>query len=333
MEGRPLKRPLDALIGSKWLFIGGAGYIGSHVLREFKLAGAECFVLDNLATGIQGRLPSEVSIKQADASISSNIVDVCNEYDITGIVHLAAYMQARESVRNPIKFWENNLGATLGVANSLAMTKVQHVIFSSSCSIYGDVQAATTDSPLRPISPYAFTKVASEQVLTQACSDINVRLTILRYFNVIGCGDFSSSFDHSVETLLPSNARNILAGESPVIFGGNLPTPDGSAIRDYLDVRDLAAAHRVVASSKNLQRRQVFNVSSGIPVSVRTILDKLLIASGSTLKPEIVPAKEGDPAEVWATPSSELLELGWNSEYSTDASIRDFWSAFVADKG
>ncbi len=292
--------------------------------------GAECFVLDNLVTGIESRLPSEVPIKHADASISSNIVDVCNEFDITGIVHLAAYMQARESVKNPIKFWENNLGATLGLANSLAMTNIQHVIFSSSCSIYGNVQAATTDSPLRPISPYAFTKVASEQVLTQACKENNVRLTILRYFNVVGCGDFTSSFDHSIETLLPSNARNILAGNPPIIFGGNLQTPDGTAIRDYLDVRDLAAAHRVIASSDDFQRKQVFNVSRGIPISVMTMLDLLLIASGSTLRPEIVPAKEGDPAEVWATPSPELLELGWSPKYSTEASIRDFWSAFAA---
>lgn len=328
-----MTRPLEGLNGSKWLFIGGAGYVGSHILREFQLAGAECFVLDNLSTGIEGRVPPGVPLIRGDAANATIIVSSCQDFEITGIVHLAAYMQARESVRNPIKFWENNLGAALGLTKSLKMTKVRHVIFSSSCSVYGNVKAATTDSPLMPMSPYAFTKVASEQVLTQACNENNVRLTILRYFNVIGCDVFSSSFDHSIETLLPSNARNILAGESPIIFGGNLPTPDGTAIRDYLDVRDLAAAHRVVASSKNRQQRQVFNVSSGIPFSVRTILDKLLITSGSTLKPEIVPAKEGDPAEVWATPSSELLELGWNPEYSTDASIRDFWSAFVADKG
>lgn len=265
-----------------------------------------------------------------DASIPTGISSVCSEFKITGIVHLAAHMQARESVRNPIKFWTNNLGATLGLANSLAMTSVRHVIFSSSCSVYGNVQGATVDSPLRPISPYAFTKVASEQVLTQACKENDIRLTILRYFNVIGCGDFDSSFDHSAETLLPSSARSILAGNSPVIYGGNLATPDGTAMRDYLDVRDLAAAHRVIASSGSLQERQVFNVSKGIPISVKTILDQLLAISGYTLEPKLVAAREGDPEEVWANASPELSELGWSPTYSMEASIRDFWRAFLA---
>ena len=323
---------MEGLLGSKWLFVGGAGYIGSHVLREFKSARAECLVFDNLVTGIENRLPSDVQFIHGDASDPTEIANVCKEFKITGIVHLAAYMQARESVRNPNKFWVNNLGATLGLANGLAMTNVKHVIFSSSCSIYGDARAATTDSPLRPISPYAFTKVASEQVLTQACEENEIRLTILRYFNVVGCGDFASSFDHSAETLLPSNARNIIAGKPPIIYGGDLATPDGTAIRDYLDVRDLAAAHRVVASASGIGRKQVFNVSRGIPVSVKTILDLLLVTSGSTLKPEIVAAKEGDPTEVWATPSPELLDLGWDPQYPIEASIKDFWRAFTASK-
>lgn len=192
------------------------------------------------------------------------------------------------------------------------------------------MRGATADSPLRPISPYASTKVASEQVLTQACSENNIRLTILRYFNVIGCGDFDSSFDHSAETLLPASARIILAGNSPIIFGDDFLTPDGTAMRDYLDVRDLAAAHRVIASSNNLQKRQVFNVSRGIPISVKSILDLLLNVSGYALKAEILPAKQGDPAEVWANPSPELSELGWSPKYSMETSIRDFWRAFLA---
>ncbi len=277
-------------------------------------------------------MPPRVPFIHGDATNAETIVTTCEEFDITGVVHLAAHMQARESVRNPIKFWANNLGATLGLANSLVETKVRHLIFSSSCSVYGNAKAATTDSPLRPISPYAFTKVASEQVLTQACRQNNVRLTILRYFNVIGCGSFSAAYDHSMETLLPSGARNILAGRSPVIFGGNLPTPDGTALRDYLDVRDLATAHRVIAGSNSSHDRQIINVSAGNPISVMTILRLLLSISASVLDLEMTSAKEGDPAEVWATPSSELVEIGWSPKYATEASIRDFWDAFAAGK-
>ncbi len=325
-----MEQPTNGLIGSKWLFVGGAGYIGSHVLREFESAGADCFVFDNLITGIESRVPTSVPLVRGDASNSTQVVDACNEFEINGIVHLAAHMQARESVRNPVKFWENNLGATLGITKNLGRTKVNHVIFSSSCSIYGNVRAATTESPLQPLSPYAFTKVASEQVLTQACDENDVRLSILRYFNVIGCGEFNSSFDHSVETLLPASAKHILAGKSPKIFGGNFSTPDGTALRDYLDVRDLARVHRLIASSDGISKRQVLNVSSGIPISVKTILGLLLNISGTHLEPEVVPAKLGDPAEVWATPSSELLEMGWSPEFSVEDSVRDFWNASLA---
>ena len=326
-----MEHPLSGLEAGKWLFIGGAGYIGAHVLREFESAGAECFVLDNLSTGMESRIPQGATFIRGDASISAEIVEVCNRFQISGIVHLAAYMQARESVRNPTKFWKNNLGATLGLAESLTKTEVQHIIFSSSCSVYGNVRAATTESPLRPQSPYAFTKVASEQILTQACEENNVHLSILRYFNVIGCGEFNSAFDQSSETVLSASAKNILAGKSPMIFGGNFSTPDGTAMRDYVDVRDLARAHKLVTSSDHTLERQVFNVSSGTPTSVMTILNLLLKISGSPLEPEVVSAKEGDPAEVWATPSAELCEMGWSPEYEVEASIRDFWNSSLAN--
>lgn len=314
-------------LGKRWLILGGAGYIGSHVLREFIRAGIDCVVFDNLATGIEERVPREVPFVKGNALNSQEIVKVCEDYGISGVVHMAAFMQARESVRDPIKFWTNNLGATLGLASSLSKTLVKHVIFSSSCSVYGSVSKATEDSPLQPVSPYALTKLASEQVLTQACSENDSRLTILRYFNVIGCDDFAYSPDQSAETLLPASARHILSGEPPVIFGGDLPTSDGTAIRDYLDVRDVASAHRVVTTLGKGPQRNVFNVSRGVPVSVKAILSTLLEVSGSTLVPQILPPKEGDPAEVWADGSSQLARMGWIPKYDLRDSIRDYWNA------
>jgi UDP-glucose 4-epimerase len=314
--------------GKKWLFLGGAGYIGSHVLREFLAAGENCVVLDNLVTGKVERIPPQVELLQCDATNAENIAAACKSFEITGVVHLAAFMQARESVADPIKYWKNNLGVSLALAKVLNGSGIKHVIFSSSCSVYGNAQNATEVSAFNPISPYAMTKVASEQVLTQSAAINEVQLTVLRYFNVIGCGEFEKSFDHGNETILPAAARKITAGVPPVIFGDNFLTKDGSALRDYLDVRDLARAHLLVACRKANLNPMTMNVSSGRAVSVKEIVSTLLDVSGSELTPTIVPSKPGDPSEIWACESPELKSLGWNPTYSLYESVLSFWNAF-----
>jgi len=312
----------------KWLFLGGAGYVGSHVLREFLAAGASCVVLDSLVTGKIDRLPPQVVFLQGDATNPESIAAACKNFEITGVVHLAAFMQARESVVDPIKYWKNNLGVSLALATILSESKIEQIIFSSSCSVYGNAQNATEASVFNPISPYAMTKVASEQVLSQSAATSGVQLTILRYFNIIGCGDFEKSFDYGDETILPSAARKIIAGEPPVIFGGNLLTQDGSALRDFLDVRDLARAHLVVAGRATTPDPMALNVSSGRAISVKEIVGILLDIAGSSLIPEIVPPKVGDPSEIWACESPGLKSLGWNPRYSLYESVQSFWNAF-----
>jgi len=313
---------------SKWLFIGGVGFIGSHVLREFHAARVDCFVLDNLVTGRIVRLPQNTRFIHGDATNPVDVMNACNDHDITGIVHLAAYMQARESVRDPIKYWTNNLGSSLALASILTKTKVRQVIFSSSCSVYGDAGMVTEASPIRPLSPYAMTKVASEDVLSQVTQVNGIQLNILRYFNVIGCGNFPESYDHSQETILPAASRLILAGKAPTIYGDNFQTPDGSSVRDYLDVRDLARAHLIVAKTQMPQNKMVLNVSTGRPVSVKEIIGMLLEISKSKLKPVTSPPRIGDPAAVWSKESILLKSFGWNSNYSLRESVHDFWHAF-----
>jgi UDP-glucose 4-epimerase len=321
------------LLGSRWLLIGGAGFIGSHVLRSFLKSGADCYVFDNLITGQRSRIPSEVQFILGEATNSNEILKACEDFEITGIVHLAAFMQARESVANPIKFWSNNLGACLSIASILELTGVKHIILSSSCSVYGNTPGASENSPMNPISPYAMTKVASEQVLAQACEKNSIRLSILRYFNVIGNSNFPESHDHSLETLIPSTVRQVATGSPPSIFGGEFSTPDGSAIRDYLDVRDLASAHETVASSRARDLVEIMNVSSGKPISVKTIVDIILGELGSTLVPQIASAKIGDPSAVWSKPSERLKELGWVPKYTLNESIRAYCHAHTLTQG
>ncbi len=312
-----------------WLLLGGAGFIGAHILREFEFNGLATFVYDNFSRGKQERLPIGTHYITADVRDEKELLEACKKFQITGIVHLAALMQARESVRSPSSYWLNNVGATLAVASVLKSTSVRHVIFSSSCSVYGSIQQASITSPLRPESPYAMTKVASEQILREECSKLNVRLSILRYFNVIGNGDFPFSFDDNTETLLPSTARKLMSNLQPEIFGNMFSTPDGTAVRDYLDVRDLARAHRLIAVSSTSNPVEVVNVSSGDPKSVKFVIEKLTEVSGHNLVALIREQKLGDPAEVWSEPSEYLVRLGWVAQYDINQSVKDFWKSFI----
>ncbi len=320
---------MTAIQSENWLLLGGAGFIGSHILREFESNGILTHVYDNLSRGKEERLLKGTNFITADVRDKKALLEACNRFQITGIVHLAALMQARESIRYPSRYWMNNVGATLAVASVLKSSSVRHVVLSSSCSVYGSIQQASATSPLRPESPYAMTKVASEQILREECSKLNIRLSILRYFNVIGNGDFPFSFDDSSETLLPSTARKLMSNVRPEIFGNTFTTPDGTAVRDFLDVRDLARAHRLIAVSRASDPIEVINVSSGNPKSVKFVIDKLTEVSGHNSVALIREPKLGDPAEVWAEPSEKLVQLGWVAQYDINQSVKDFWKSFI----
>ena len=313
---------------AKWLIIGGAGYIGSHVLREFVSHGNECVVLDNLSRGIRSRIPPQVELIVGDARDSKLIIDVCSKYEINSILHFAAYMQARESVRDPIKYWDNNINATLGIAEALFSLKIRQLIFSSSCSVYGNNFEAQIDSQLSPLSPYAMTKIACEQILSQACVQNQVRLSIMRYFNVIGCGDFEYSLDASTETLVPSILRAITLNQTFQIYGNSFDTIDGSPIRDFLDVRDLARAHLAASQITSGINPAIFNVSSGFGTTVKQIVGILLRLTNSKIEIEFHNSKPGDPAHIAAKPSQSLLEYGWIAEIPIEKSLSDYVANF-----
>jgi UDP-glucose 4-epimerase len=315
---------------SKWLLLGGGGFIGSHVARIFKREDIDLVVLDNFSTGLISRVENVHVYVNGDASNKDLIVSICKEYGITGIINMAAFMQARESVSNPIKYWRNNLGVALAIADALYELNIKRVILSSSCSVYGNALNATSETNLNPLSPYASTKVASEQVLSQACTENEVEFASLRYFNVIGGGDFPDSIDTKPETLVPSVCRKILAGESPLIYGGDFPTKDGTCERDYIDVRDLADAHlKICLIDRNL-RDEYINISTGKCITVLEVVKTILNTSSSKLAPVIMGAKKGDPASVSALPSRSLKEIGWTPRYELVESIESHWRAFTS---
>ena len=312
----------------KWLVIGGAGYIGSHVLREFISQGHECVVLDNLSTGIRNRLPENVVFIDGDARDSQLVIGVCKEFGINSILHFAAFMQARESVSNPIKYWENNINTTLGIAQALSVLKIDQLIFSSSCSVYGNNPRASINSVFNPLSPYAMTKVASEQILTQACLVADVKLSIMRYFNVVGCGDFEDSLESSTETLVPSIMNSILVGQPFQIYGDRFDTVDGTAMRDYLDVRDLASAHLVASRIDCDVNPVIYNVSSGVGTTVKQIVETLSNLTSSNLLIQYCPPKTGDPAVISAEADHMLSKHGWEARISLKTSLLDYVMKF-----
>jgi UDP-glucose 4-epimerase len=307
-----------------WLVIGGAGYIGSHLVHLWANRNVPVVVLDDLSTGRLASLPQGVPVVHADARDSARVERALSEFAIRGIVHLAARKHARESVQEPLAYWRTNLGALMNVLEAAEGRNVRRFLLSSSCSVYGSAGEVTTSTALNPQSPYGRTKVMSEALLKDWTRTSGGTWAALRYFNVIGNAEFPNAPDRSSECLVPAASREIRAGERPMIFGADFPTPDGTAMRDYLDVRDIATAHAVVAAdleSAALTHGQVLNVSTGSPTSVRTILDVITKETNWSGTPDVSARRTGDPERIWAQPSPELHALGWTPTFSIQESI------------
>ena len=309
-----------------WLVVGGAGYIGSHIVHHLHAVGKDVVVLDDLSSGRAESVPSSVPLLVADAADAQQVLEVVGTRSVTGIIHLAARKHARESLTNPLDYWRVNLGALLGLLEAAQSWPVKWVLLSSSCSVYGSAGEVSDETPVAPVSPYGATKVASEMLLKDWAQSRSAKWAALRYFNVIGNAEFPMAPDRSSECLVPVVTRRIRQGEAPIVFGGDFETPDGSAMRDYIDVRDVAAAHAAVAGYLNspLDYRDsgfAANVSTGAPVSVHSIVASLAAATGWQGPAQIMDRREGDPDRIWSRPSPRLTELGWRPQFSLDESI------------
>lgn len=314
-----------------WLVTGGAGYIGSHVVRGLLSAGSSVVVMDNLRTGLLARLPADAAVEVGDCSDSVNVDRIIREFGVTGVIHLAAFKHARESELRPLDYWRNNVGALLGVLEALANWPDIPLVFSSSCSVFGSGGPVSESSNFHPMSPYARTKVACETAIRDFAAASNLNFIILRYFNVIGCDSFPHSQDSSSECLVPRTIARIEMGVPPEVFGDSYETADGFSERDYLDVRDLAAAHVLAASrlakSSQMSRREAINLGRGAPTSTMKIVRGLLEMLGSHLEPDIRAANSADPASVWADPRKASDLLNWSASIPVEVSLRDHITA------
>lgn len=318
-----------------WLVTGGAGYIGAHVVRALAAAGIDPVVIDDLSSGHANFVPDGVPFVRGTILDRELLVDTMRTHAVTGVIHVAGFKYAGVSVSRPLHTYEQNVDAARIVLQAMADAGVDDIVFSSSAAVYGtpDVALVTEDLPKRPASPYGESKLIGEwllrdQGIATASSEHPLRHTSLRYFNVVGSAD-SAVYDTSPHNLFPIVFEKLIAGDVPQINGEDYATPDGTNVRDYVHVGDIAAAH-VVAAQRLAAGQSIeaaYNLGSQNGLSVREIMDAMARVTGIDFTPKIGPRRAGDPDRIVATGELAARDLAWQNRYTVDEMVRTGWEA------
>lgn len=309
---------------------GGAGYIGSHVVRELQNAGISVVVLDNLSTGVRGFVPDDVPLVETDLLDTASVRGVLAEHSVTGVIHIAGFKFAGISVEKPLLAYQQNVTAMMSLLEAMEAAGVGKIVFSSSSSVYGNAASGlvTEDDPFNPTSPYGESKVIGEWLLRNQGVVSGLVHTSLRYFNVVGSGG-STLPDVSPYNLFSMVFAGLENNRLPVIFGDDYDTPDGTCIRDYIHVADLAAAH--VGAAQRMDRGEsidpAYNLGSGTGTSVAEMMAEISRVTGIEFTAEIGPRRAGDPARVVASGEKASRDIGWTMSHSLEDMIH---SAFEA---
>ncbi|MFE2809486.1 UDP-glucose 4-epimerase GalE [Streptomyces nigra] len=316
-----------------WLITGGAGYIGAHVVRAMTRAGERAVVYDDLSTGIADRVPDGVPLVVGSTLDRERVARALAAHRITGVVHLAAKKQVGESVDRPLLYYRENIeGLRVLLEAVTATSHVRSFVFSSSAAVYGmpDVDLVTEETPCAPISPYGETKLAGEWLVRATGRATGLSTASLRYFNVAGAAAPELA-DTGVFNIVPMVFEKLTQGEAPRIFGDDYPTPDGTCVRDYIHVVDLAEAH--VAAARALQSSPghslTLDIGRGEGVSVREMIDLINAVTGYDRPPTVTPRRPGDPARVVASADRIATELGWKAKYDVRDMVTSAWEGWV----
>ncbi len=313
-----------------WLVTGGAGYIGSHVVRAFLAEGVDVVVVDDLSSGHEEFVPSSVPFYRGTVLDGSLLERVFREHTISGVVHVAGFKYAGVSVQRPLHAYEQNVTATAVLLAAMQEAGVGAIVFSSSAAVYGtpDVEVVTEATPKSPESPYGESKLIGEWLLRDQGVAAGLRHTSLRYFNVVGSGD-PSLRDTSPHNLFPLVFDALVAGRTPWINGDDYPTPDGTCVRDYIHVADLAVSH--VAAATRLDAGEpveaVYNLGSGDGVSVGEIMSTVASVTAIDFTPGVGPRRPGDPARIVASGELAARDLDWKMRHTLDEMVRSAWEA------
>ena len=325
------------------LVTGGAGYIGSHTVIELVNAGYDVVIADNFYNSspkVLERLEKitgkKMTFMECDVCDEQQVEKLFSTYtDIDAVIHFAAYKAVGESVEKPLDYYQNNIGGAVCVLQAMKRHSVKNFVFSSSATVYGDPEKVPCDESCAAngaTNPYGWTKVMQEQILSDLCkSDPEMNVAILRYFNPIGAhpsGLIGEDPNGIPNNLLPYVAQAAI-GKYPAVrvFGTDYPTPDGTGIRDYIHVVDLAKGH--VAAVKKLETKcglVVYNLGTGNGYSVLQVIAAFEKAIGRELKKNILPRRAGDIAENYADPTKAREELGWTAQYTIEDMCAHTWN-------
>lgn len=313
-----------------WLVTGGAGYIGSHVARAFNQLGLDAVVIDDLSSGHREFVDPATPFVHGSLLDTALVAKTLANHRVTGVVHLAGFKYAGVSVQRPLHTYAQNVSGTISLLEAMEETNVTLMVFSSSAATFGtpDVDLVTETTATTPESPYGETKLIGEWLMANQGRAAGLKHTSLRYFNVVGSG-YDDLYDTSPHNLFPLVFDALIAGRTPQIFGDDYPTPDGTCVRDYIHVQDLALAH--VAAAQRLAAGQpteaVYNLGSGTGSSVKQIMDAVAKVTGIDFVPTISPRRPGDPARIVATGELAARDLDWQMRYTLEEMVASAWKA------
>jgi UDP-glucose 4-epimerase len=317
----------------KLLVTGGAGYIGSIVARDLVAAGHEVVVLDNLKQGHREAVVPETRLVVLDLLERDRLGELLAD-GFEGVLHFAALALVGESVSHPERYWRTNVGGTLNLLEAMTEADVRRLVFSSTCAVYGEpdqIPISETASP-RPINAYGASKLAVDLMIGQFCTAHQLGAVSLRYFNVAGAsGELGE--DHHPETHLIPNIFRAVRGDVPhvQIFGTDYPTPDGTAVRDYIHIDDLSRAHLLALESQWPGEHQIFNLGNGSGFSVREVIQAVRSVTGEEVPVQEADRRPGDPPILVAASERIRAELGWAAEKpDLEQIVADAWSFFRA---
>jgi len=314
------------------LVVGGAGYIGSHTVKELLDENFEVLVLDNLSTGHHSAVDPRAEFIEGNLGDADLLSEIFTEKSIDAVMHFAANSLVGESVVNPLKYYQNNVSATITLLGSMLEFGVKKFIFSSTAATYGipDVDLITEETPTNPINPYGRTKLMIENVLSDFRSAYGLDYVVLRYFNAAGAhvtGEIGE--DHTPEShLIPLILQHLLGErDSITVFGEDYPTADGTCIRDYIHITDLAGAH--IASLKKMLEQdnftRTYNLGNGLGYSVKEVIEMCEKVTGLKANVLIGECRAGDPANLVASSQKIYNELGWKTKYKLEEIIQTAW--------
>ena len=315
---------------STWLVTGGAGYIGAHVVKSLLENDFKVVIVDDLSTGLVRKVPSNVVFEKIDIAETNKLAQIMKSNKVEGVIHLAAKKAVGESMINPSLYYKENIGGFISLLEAMSQADVKRIVYSSSAAVYGTPteNKVTEKSATNPESPYGETKLVGEWLLKADEKARQIQWIALRYFNVVGAANPELG-DTGVNNLVPMVFRALSNNQRPQVFGGDYATPDGSCIRDYIHVSDLADSH-LIAAQKLLNENYcgIINIGRGKGFSVRQVMDTISEVLGQNINYEVIDRRPGDPAQTIADVSKAKSDLNWEAKKDLKSMVSSAWQAW-----